>query len=100
MTTPTQEVKNNVPKPAGTHCFSGRVSVVKKAKPPPQAAVNTMLAIKVMTFPFRRSERILGDDSERNFPHKTDEKELDRGIVGKQAFRENPPNPSSQVAVE
>ena len=23
------------------------------------------------------------DDSERNFPHKTDEKELDRGIVGK-----------------
>ena len=34
--------------PAGTHCFSGRVSVVRKAKPPPQTMVKSTLPISVL----------------------------------------------------
>ena len=34
--------------PAGTHCFSGRDSVVRNAKPPPQRTVKMMLPTKVL----------------------------------------------------
>ena len=34
--------------PAGTHCFSGRVSVLRKAKPPPQTMVKSTLPISVL----------------------------------------------------
>jgi hypothetical protein len=35
-------------RPAGTHCFSGRVSVLRKAKPPPQTMVKSTLPISVL----------------------------------------------------
>lgn len=36
------------PCPSGTHCFSGRVSLLRKAIPPPQAMVKTTLPTRVL----------------------------------------------------
>ena len=50
--------------PAGTHCFSGRVSVVRKAKPPPQTMVKSTLPINVLISARPRGKLQRGYDQE------------------------------------